>query len=482
MSQEEKYICHMCVGDRFLSAEIEADGNIQHCLRCKDDEEACWSLGELAERVKDVFDEHYELTPSEPEPWQYAMMRDKEIAYDWYRDGDSVETIVSELIGLPESFCEKLVSLWQSETFRSYKDPDYEDPYGDDARYELASSSHAAINKRWEDLQSELLHRTRFFSRSTREFLDDLFADVHRLKGYKGPVIQTYQPDTFEGVYRARVAYNDDDVRKILKGLPNQLGALRGRSVSAGRMNAAGVTVMYAAFQESTCIAEVRAPVGSQVVIGKFNLLRPIRVLNLKVLELCYDHVSLFDPDHQKISDRLAFLRSLSERLSAPVFNHNAHLDYLATQCIAEYIASIDPQIDGVAFSSAQAGDEGMNLVLFDDACHISPLDHPEGTIPDIHYRSYEEDGSDVTPCLVFYVPDANGESVKQVDEFTQELKILEAGKEPKIQPTLSLDMKSISVHNVKAVAYRCEKSSVDVSDLRLNPDEFASVFDESSF
>ncbi len=49
-------------------------------------------------------------------------------------------------------------------------------------------------------------------------------------------------------------------------------------------MNAPGISVFYGALDEATCIAEARAPVGSHVVVAKFHLLRPVRLLDFDAL------------------------------------------------------------------------------------------------------------------------------------------------------------------------------------------------------
>ncbi|UXH76201.1 RES family NAD+ phosphorylase [Roseateles amylovorans] len=493
MSNRDQYICFDCVTDRFLSREIKGSGEVNTCMCCNSDEHECWEIEELAERVKGVFDENYELTASNPEPWEEALMRDRESSYEWQRDGESPASIVNYMTGLPEDVCAELVDCWDSGTYRDYKDPDYEDPYGSEACYAAAGgANHSAVEARWREIQDDLHHRSRFFSRSTGEFLNDMFGGVQTLKGFDGEVVETLSPETFKGIYRGRTAYDESEVRKILEGIPGQLGALRGRAVRAGRMNAAGVTVMYGALEEETCIAEVRAPVGSLVVTGKFDLLRPIRVLNLKRLERCYEDLSLFDPNIQKLSDRMAFLRSLSRRLSVPVFNHEAHLDYLATQCIAEYIAAMEPRIDGVAFASAQAGDNAMNLVLFDDACHVAPLPHPAGTKARLltHYEREEEEEDEQDQenehsgerWLTFDFPaepDPSSEEAREaereakfVTEHWDEFEMIMASERPaaapgraRPKPTLVLDLKSIQVHRVRSVKYDAPPKRVFVSE-----------------
>lgn len=467
MDNTSQYICFQCVSDKFLSSDIRTSGQIHECACCTESDGECWSLEKLAERVKLVFDENYILTPSEPEAWEQALIRDKEMSYDWIRDGESPVSIVGDLTGLPESICEDLVASWESGTYRDYKDPDYEDPYGSDALYAESRSSHHEIERRWRELQEELLHRSRFFSRSTYEFLCDLFEGVQQIKGYDGPIVETLEPEKFAGIYRARVAYDESDVQKILEGLPHQLGALRGRGVGAGRMNAAGVTVMYGALEEDTCIAEVRAPVGSLVVIGKFKLLRPIRVLNLKRLERCYERISLFDPNARKLSDRMAFLRSLSQRLTVPVFSHTAHLDYLVTQCISEYIAAMEPKVDGVAFASAQAGKDAMNVVLFDDACHVAPLPYPEGTTVDFQSRFEDEDETEGTRWLVFKFPEKDGagrgvESARKDLVMPSQFNFIHWDRP---ENTLALSLDSLRVHRVKAVRYEVEARKVWISE-----------------
>ena len=53
-------------------------------------------------------------------------------------------------------------------------------------------------------------------------------------------------------------------------------------------MNAQGIPVFYGAMEESTCVSEVRPPVGSYVVLAKFELLRPMRLLDLLTLKDVY--------------------------------------------------------------------------------------------------------------------------------------------------------------------------------------------------
>jgi hypothetical protein len=53
---------------------------------------------------------------------------------------------------------------------------------------------------------------------------------------------------------------------------------------TAGRMNPSGIALFYGALELETCLAEVRPPVGSQVVCGAFLLRRTVLLLDLTLL------------------------------------------------------------------------------------------------------------------------------------------------------------------------------------------------------
>ena len=71
-------------------------------------------------------------------------------------------------------------------------------------------------------------------------------------------------------------------------------------------------------------------------------------------------------------------------------------LEYVATQVVAEYLAhKASPRIDGIIFSSAQAGGVGHNLVLFSHARAVEPYILPTGTTSEVS-AAIRDDSSDV--------------------------------------------------------------------------------------
>ena len=49
-------------------------------------------------------------------------------------------------------------------------------------------------------------------------------------------------------------------------------------------MNAAGVPAFYGATDVDTCVAELAIPIGGAAIVGKFELLEPVHVLDLRLL------------------------------------------------------------------------------------------------------------------------------------------------------------------------------------------------------
>ena len=63
------------------------------------------------------------------------------------------------------------------------------------------------------------------------------------------------------------------------------------------------------------CVAEARAPVGSHVVLARFEVLR-------------------FDPDFAQREGRTAFLRRVVREISRPVMPQDEAFEYLPTQAV----------------------------------------------------------------------------------------------------------------------------------------------------
>ena len=175
---------------------------------------------------------------------------------------------------------------------------------------------------------------------------------------------------------------------KAMKRPDLELSAPPAWAAAAGRMNARGISAFYGATAPEIALAEVRPPVGSRVALAKFNIIRPLRVLDLAALGEVMERGSIFDPDYAYRLGRMMFLRTLSNRMARPVMPDDQEMEYLPTQAIADYL-STEGQVplDGILFPSVQVGGNGSNVVLFHKASRSEVLDIPKGT--EIRSRTY---------------------------------------------------------------------------------------------
>jgi hypothetical protein len=189
-------------------------------------------------------------------------------------------------------------------------------------------------------------------------------------------------------IYRARRAESRVEAKEYLKTAESNLGPPSAEKATAGRMNAAGIRVFYGAFSPETCIAEVRPHVGGLIVVGAFNLLRDIKVLDMTLFSSAGNPCSIFDDRFEGLARKLRFLESFHVRVSRPIQPHEEVVEYLPTQAVAEYVHH-RLHLDGIIFASAQLegvvddDDEGdrslgydrndCNVTLFDNVCIVAP-------------------------------------------------------------------------------------------------------------
>ena len=315
---ELSHICHRCVPDTHLANEVFNTGQLRTCSYCYENRNAV-TLDALADRILDVISRYFVLTPDYPaDPDDLITLA---LGFDWERRGCTPQEVVTKVSGLNEEVAEEIVGLLRG--FHAYQIAKYggEDPYGDEAPYEEIGPNAGPFWGIWNTVPDGIRHQARFFNEEAENALDRLFEDLFDLTTSKGePVVQTIDPeycDTF--IWRARKASTISQVETILGNPAVELAPPPPDHATPGRMNASGIPVFYGAFEQDTCIAEVRPPVGSYVVMGKFKLLRAIRLLDLNLLRHVFIETTYFDPLYPDRSNRVAFLQRLSEELTKPV-------------------------------------------------------------------------------------------------------------------------------------------------------------------
>jgi len=387
IDEDKTFICHECISDAFLKKDIKDEGKREKCSYCGKSRKAI-QLQELANRIHSVIEEHFYLTSSEPSPLEYAMAKDNESSYDWERSGEPIDYILQVNLGIDETIATD-IQEYLSGYFSGDPKELLENPYGDEACYEENPPDRYDFQESWEFFLKEITTRARYFNEYAEKVLYELFCNLDSLRTFDGKsVVRIAGPKTeLSNVSRARVCQTLTSLDKILKAPIKELSAPPAMAAKHGRMNAAGISVFYGATDAQTCIAEVRPPVGSHVVVGRFEIIRNLRLLDLNILSEIYATGSYFDTEFKRRKGHAAFLQSLVDELTKPVMPDKETLGYLPTQIVAEYLAEkVKPHLDGIIFNSSQTKEKGQNIILFQNCCAVEPYNLPIGTIVSINY------------------------------------------------------------------------------------------------
>ena len=485
-SNNAKYVCHVCICEDYLATEVKKQGAVGYCSYCGKEGEVV-TLDDLAGRIHDIVQRDFRITPMLPvDALDYLAVAKG----DWERRGDSAASVIAELAGLPNEVAHDLQDLlMETHDYEAIKYGAGEPLYDTEAMYEPRIPDDSQFQVTWKTFREQVQTRARFFGPEAEEMLHFIFGDLTSLTAFdRRPVIRGIGPGAEAvSVWRARVAQSIEEVVRILKSPSTELGPPPPKSAVAGRMNPDGIPVFYGATELETCVSEVRPPVGSFVVVSRFDLLKKVRILDLDALSLVYPKGSVFDPGYTERAGRAAFLGHLRNEIGRPVMPQNEALEYVATQAVAEYLAhKVNPRIDGIIFESSQTGGTGKNLVLFNHACMVEPYIVPRGTTVEVSAPDFDDlENTDIRFMgvnVLEVVPSdsttknpqdgADNMAVSQIQETRED----RPDKVPDdSSPILRLDIKRVCVLPIKGVTYGYTSHA---ATRRRQPEKTGSDFD----
>lgn len=463
-----KKLCHACVGETYLSNEISRGGRSAKCSYCGK-RRRCYCLGNVAERVQLAFEQHYIRTSDQPTSWQYTLMSDRESSYDWSRDGEPVTDAIASAAEIPQHAAEDIQQILEAEhdDFDSAAMGE-ETEFSGETHYEEKGTSDRVWQEDWRTFESSLKTEARFFSRTAARHLASIFDGIDDLRTRSGqPLVVDAGPGmAFHSIYRARVFQSDDKLEEALCRPDTHLGSPPASVAAAGRMNARGISVFYGANDPKVAIAEVRPPVGSQVAVARFEMIRPLRLLDLTALTAVSVTGSIFDPDHAGRMERAMFLRTLSARITRPVMPDDEHFEYLPTQAVADFLATESSvQIDGIIFPSVQAAGDFLNVVLFHKAARVEALALPKGTEIKARTGHMEEEGWEEDYEVIEEVPPAPEEPAAETKpklgwpDFAALAAMPWERHDPDWRDTsLRVVLDSVTVHKVRRVEFKTDE------------------------
>lgn len=353
-------ICHECIHDDFLRSQIIQDGDVVACTEC-DAEAVGTTLKDLGKILEPLLRQSYAIG----DEYRTYSGGDDDKGYT-VQSGESLSAIVEEQLGNYYKAHNQIVEAVQdAEDFNPYDgDASYWD---EETCYRFRFNTYEPSDlPSWHQTRDEIKHGRRFFSPAARAMFDELFKDIHQIQawtdGQPKPVCYELPPNV--KLFRARVVDTELAQSSVIANPSAEVGPPPSPVARSGRMNADGVSVLYASTDAGTCIAEMRPANGSTLAVIQLTTQRGLRVLDFCLLESALGGTSLFDPDFESKHIRLGALRQLHKWVTAPVVP-GQEADYLITQTMAEYLAHVcEEAFDGVLFRSAQ-NDAGINVVLF---------------------------------------------------------------------------------------------------------------------
>ena len=379
---------------------------------------------------------------------------------DWERHGEPVTYVIADAAQIDEKSAEHVRRVLEE---RHYDFDEAaageENRFDEDSHYEERGVKDDELQAGWSDFESSLKTQSRFFNSVVTATLDSIFANVadHATHDGKPAIVSVGPGKEIAALYRARVFQSRDRLQTALKRPDVELGPPPFRLTSAGRMNARGIAVFYGATSGDVALGETRPPVGSKVVVSRFDIIRELRLLDIEVLRSIYVEGSIFDSTYLPRLEKAKFLRTLSLRISEPVMPDDEPFEYLITQVIADYLAAqTEPSLDGIIYPSVQSGAQHKNVVLFHKAARVEGLCVPPGTEIRVYLDSADEDGSypnywvlEETPAetAANNIPDDNLHLILPGMPKTHD----DDDSRPN---TLRVDVKSVTVHHVENVTY----------------------------
>ncbi|MEW8439906.1 MAG: RES domain-containing protein [Candidatus Thiodiazotropha taylori] len=465
---QEYRICSGCIGEAYLKAEVNRIGEQAKCSYCSTEGKTI-TIEELSNYVEKVFEDHYQLTSTEMTGLEWIAHKDPESSFDWERHGEPVSFVIQEAAHIDEEPAEHVRHILDDRTYDfDMAAAGEENPFDDEAHYEEKDVNDHELQQGWAYFQKSLKTETRLFNREAESILDSIFEGLSSHTTHKaGSVIVTAGPGRrISTLYRARVFQNGDNLKKALIRPDLEIGPPPFSAASAGRMNAKGISVFYGATNPEVALAEVRPPVGSQVVIAKFDYIRPVSLLDVEALRSIYVEGSIFDTTFIRRLEKAKFLKTLSDHITMPVMPETEEADYLVTQAIADYLSSrTRPKLDGIIYRSIQNGNKGRNIALFHKSSRVEALDIPKGSDFEAYLGMWTEDGWETDYSVIEVEPEKPAKPRKKTKrisvfdpiEFSRPYR-----EDMDIRPiTLRVNTDSVKVHHIQSIKVSSSSSPV---------------------
>lgn len=479
----EPFVCCECIGEAFLSTEIEKAGVVSECGYCGEINPAI-TVEDLANKVEAAFETHFKRTPTEPNFFEELMAKDKESAFNWDRAGIPTADLLPDVVGISDEIAKDLHDVLRERHAELASDfVGLETEFDDDVHYAEALPDHSDWQLNWTRFVDRLARQVRFFDRDASQYLMRVFEGVAEQRTREGkPVVLPVGPELgIERLWRGRVFQASGPLMEALARPDKNLGPPPSAVAAAGRMNARGISLFYGATSQEIALAEVRPPVGSRVAMAVFDIVRPLNLLDLDAVARIRATGSVFDPSFPERLRQARFLRDLVDHFAAPVLPDDAELAYLPTQVVSDFLANwAEPRLDGLLYKSTQSNAEGRNVVLFHHAATVAPLGVPDEAEIEAEVQQMSDDG-DFEYVVWETMTAKTGDRQDAVEgsgvpfrDGTPSTFEENYSPDPTYKSALRVDPEGVIVHDVKGVAITTNQYAVSrYSTTEMDRNEF---------
>ncbi|WP_028995130.1 HEPN-associated N-terminal domain-containing protein [Azonexus hydrophilus] len=349
-SPPDKMVCPDCVEDDFLKDLIWQSASVCQCDYCGTaaDNPHAAPVEAIMPAVASALNYFY------AEPNQAGVPYDEGLVIDPIYTSDA-------LMGIPfdanDDLFEDVVNAFSNSGWVSAAEG-----------YWMASHRNEEWSWAWQDFVQKVRHQSRyFFMSSTRDTNApypyaplDVLGLVGEMAGQLGLLVSIPERTKLHRV-RERVGNSDWPV------CGEQLGAPPNHMANAGRMNPAGISYLYLAKTEKGALAEVLRGPPCHAVVGDFDTVRPLTVLDLTRLP---PPPSVFDESQRRNREAILFLDDFVADICQPVQKDGReHVSYVPSQVVSEFFAQVfkttdGEQLDGIVYPSA-ISPGSVNLALF---------------------------------------------------------------------------------------------------------------------
>lgn len=358
------FLCSQCLNkDRDLhnTATRKKLHNNKKCSGCGQEIETGLSFEYLAGKIRDHLNKHYKPIENKDNINIFASLQD--IIKRFICNNEDVVKTISEI-------------LYNSNNNRFDSGKKYQDLIDQNAIEEQTS----AIVDEWNKYAFELKHLMRFTNEKAINFYKNVISYGVHASGNNdendSPMLKVIPVGS--DFYRGRRVL-DDEHKKLLEVKHNEFYAPPPEKAANSRMSPPGMSFLYTATDQKTCIAELHPFAGDEIAVIKLETDRPLYFFDLtRAADVKHGLPGLIHDPSAKIYARRYLLSRLHDLIAQPF--RATDISYTAIQAFSETVRHYEfthgtkkRNFDGIIFNSTQLNG-GVNYVFFgnnDAECRV---------------------------------------------------------------------------------------------------------------